>query len=65
MNKYLTAEELANRWRVKRKKIYKMREEKQIPFTRIGGNYRFPLDAIEKYEQGNTIIPDEDEERQE
>ncbi len=56
--KYLTAKELAQRWRFANEKpIYAMKEE--IGYTRIGGKVLFPVEKIEAYEQTHTIEPEE------
>ncbi len=47
----LTAEELADRWRVKKANIYRLAREGQIPTVRIGRYPRFKLSAIEAWER--------------
>ena len=52
--KYLTAKELAARWKYKTdKRVYAMKEK--IGFTKIGGRILFPIEKVEEYERTNTI----------
>ncbi len=52
---YLTAKELAERWKCSVKKIYAMRDKGQLPYTDLGGTIRFLREDIEKYEKQNTV----------
>ena len=56
---YLTTKDLAQRWKVGVKKIYRMKNRGEIPFARFGGAIRFPLAAIEAYERTQTTTPEE------
>lgn len=47
----LDAHALAERWRVKPAHVYRLAREGQIPTVRIGRYPRFPLAAIEAWEQ--------------
>ena len=50
--KYLTVEELAQRWNVSRKTIYNLKYERLIPFVKIPGHRTaYPLDMIEELEK--------------
>ena len=48
----LTAEQLADRWQVKKSTVYLRTREGSIPAVRIGRLYRYRLQAIEQYEIG-------------
>lgn len=47
----MTAEELAERWRVSKSQIYRLARAGQIPVLTIGRYYRFRLEAIEAWER--------------
>lgn len=55
----LTAEELAERWRVKTSQIYRLTREGKIPVVEVGRYYRYRVEAIEAYELGGTdsVVP--------
>ena len=53
-DRLLTAEELAARWQVERSHVYRLSREGAIPAVRLGRYYRFRLDAIERWEIGQT-----------
>jgi excisionase family DNA binding protein len=46
----LTAEELAERWRVSKAQVYRQAREGQVPCVQIGRYYRFRLASIEAWE---------------
>lgn len=50
-NQLLTVRELAKRWRVTDAYIYGNRQEMELPTIKIGGNLRFALEDILRYEQ--------------
>ncbi len=56
--KFLTVQQLAERWGFNERKIYNMANKKEIPATKIGKSWRFPLTLIEEYERTQTTIPD-------
>jgi excisionase family DNA binding protein len=55
----LTADELADRWKVERSQVYRLAREGRIPTVRVGRYYRFRLDLIERYEAGELADDDE------
>lgn len=56
--KFLTPQELAERWRYKTdKRIYQLKED--IGFTRISGKILFPIEKVEEYERTHTVLPNE------
>ena len=46
----LTADELADRWRVPKSHVYRLTRDGLIPAVRLGRYYRYRLDAIERWE---------------
>jgi excisionase family DNA binding protein len=48
----LTAEQLAERWQVPRAQVYRLSRTGQIPLVRLGRYFRYRLDAIETWEEG-------------
>ena len=55
----LTAEELAERWRVETSQVYRLARDGRIPTVKVGRYYRFRLDLIERYEAGEVAEGDE------
>ena len=53
----MTAAEIAQYLRIHPSTIYKLLRQRQIPFFKIGSDYRFDRDAIEKWM--NRKIPKE------
>lgn len=54
--KFLTPDELADRWSVSRKTIYRQITEGKLPFaTRIASVWRFSIIAVEKYEKSQSV----------
>jgi len=49
----LTADELAERWRVSKAQIYRLAREGRVPTLTIGRYYRFRLASIEAWELEN------------
>lgn len=47
----LTADDLADRWRVPKSHVYRLTREGAIPAVRLGRYYRYKLEAIEAFEQ--------------
>jgi excisionase family DNA binding protein len=47
----LTADDLAERWRVKVSHVYRLTREGSIDAVRLGRYYRYRLDAIEQFER--------------
>jgi excisionase family DNA binding protein len=47
--KYLTTVEVAEFLRVHRSTIYRLLRQRQIPFLKIGSDYRFHRSSIEKW----------------
>ncbi len=46
----LTADELAERWRVNKSQIYRLARDGRVPTVAIGRYYRFRLASIEAWE---------------
>ena len=51
--KFLTADELAARWMISARTIREMAQAGEIPATKLGRFWRFPLDRIERFERAN------------
>ena len=49
-DRFLTADDLAERWRVSKSQVYRLVRAEQIPTVRIGRYFRFRLSAIEAWE---------------
>jgi excisionase family DNA binding protein len=54
-DRLLTAEDVADRWRVPRSQVYRLARDGRIPTVELGRYRRWRLDAIEAYERGETI----------
>jgi excisionase family DNA binding protein len=48
----LTPEQLAERWQMPVKTVWKLSREGSIPSFKVGKRYRYRLDAIEAFERG-------------
>lgn len=46
--KWLTANEFMAIVRMSRPTLYRLLREKAIPFVRVGGQYRFPADVLDR-----------------
>lgn len=57
-NKWLTMEELAAYLKMSRTKLYAMTQKGEIPASKIGNQWRFDRDEIDKWmkQQRNTDI---------
>ena len=55
----LTADELADRWRVPKSHVYRLTRDGLIPAVRLGRYYRYRLDAIEAWERASEaeLVP--------
>jgi excisionase family DNA binding protein len=61
-----TPKTLAERWECSPNHVLKLAREGKLSFFRIGKMYRFPVDAVEAYERGNTVTScDRDDDRSE
>jgi len=55
-SRLLTADQLAERWQIKRSGIYNLTRQGKLPVVRIGKYYRYEVGAIEQFEaQGGTV----------
>ena len=52
MDTILTPEELAKRWRVAPKTIYRSLSAGVLKGFQVGKQWRIPLEAVEQYEKG-------------
>ena len=52
----LTANELAERWKVPKSHVYRLTREGRIPTVRLGRYYRYRLEAIERWEAHSEQI---------
>jgi excisionase family DNA binding protein len=60
MSRLLTAEELAERWRVEKSWIYAKTRSGEIPKVPLPGRYyRYREDVIERFERGELNSTDE------
>jgi excisionase family DNA binding protein len=51
-DRLLTAEELAERWAVRKERVWRLTREGKLPVVNLGGrNKRYRLDAIEEFER--------------
>lgn len=50
----LTAQQLADRWQVPKGHVYRLTREGRIPVVRLGRYFRYRIDAIERWEEGDT-----------
>jgi len=55
MTGLLTADELAERWQIKRAHVYRLTRGGAIPAVRLGRYYRYRLDAIEAFERDGGV----------
>jgi len=46
----LTAQDLADRWRVPKSHVYRMSRERDLPTVKIGRYFRYRLSAVEAWE---------------
>jgi excisionase family DNA binding protein len=50
VERLLTADDLADRWRVPKSHVYRLTREGKVPAVRLGRYYRYRLDQIERFE---------------
>lgn len=50
---FLTAEELATRWNIKRKTVYQLKGK--VPYHKFKGSIRFKLEDVIAYEKNHRI----------
>jgi excisionase family DNA binding protein len=55
MTQLLTAEQLAERWQVSVEQIYALSRKGTIPALKLGRYYRFKIEAIERFENGEDV----------
>jgi excisionase family DNA binding protein len=53
----LTAGELAERWQVPKRHVYRLTRDGLIPAVRLGRYYRYRLEAIERWEPTASRAP--------
>jgi excisionase family DNA binding protein len=53
MSRLLTAEEVAERWQVSAKLVYRLAATGDVPAVRLGRCVRFRPDAVEAFERGD------------
>lgn len=51
----LTADDLSKRWGIPKSSIWRYTRDGTIPRVKIGGHYRYRLDAIETFEQAGGM----------
>ncbi|GAA2068494.1 hypothetical protein GCM10009722_34730 [Williamsia deligens] len=49
--KFLTAEQVAQRWQMAARTVREMAQAGEVPAARFGRLWRFPLDRLEKFER--------------
>jgi excisionase family DNA binding protein len=54
----MTAQDLAERWRVKPSHVYRLTREGRIPAVRLGRYYRYRPEAIEAFERDSEAMQD-------
>jgi hypothetical protein len=52
-NRLLTADDLAERWKVPVTQVYRQSRESDLPTVRIGKYYRYRLEAVEQWERAS------------
>ncbi len=57
MTEMLTAKDMQNLLQVDRSTIYRMAEAKKLPVVKIGRQWRFPADEVEKWLRNQSIAP--------
>ena len=50
-DKWLTIEQIGEYLQVSREKLYKLCQKGKIPASKIGGQWRFKMSAVEKWAQ--------------
>lgn len=50
--KFLTADQVADRWQISARTVREMALAGEIPCARFGKLWRFPVDRLEKFEAG-------------
>lgn len=53
--RFLTCDQLAQRWSKSKKWIYNNWRSRGIPVCHLGQQLRFPIDGIERWEDMNSI----------
>jgi len=56
ISKYLTVSELSEYLQIHRTTIYRMLRQGKLPGFRIGSDWRFSLEAIERWQRDQTKI---------
>jgi excisionase family DNA binding protein len=51
----LTAEQLAERWRVSLALVYRLTREGKLPAVKLGRYYRYRVEAVEEFEVGGGV----------
>jgi len=57
MIKFMTVEEVADRWRVSRMSIYRLIARKELEVMRVGRVFRIPETSVDGYEAANVTSP--------
>jgi len=57
MTKFMTASEVAAYLRVGRLTVYKMVRTGKLPAFRIGSDYRFSVEEIDRWISGRKVVP--------
>jgi hypothetical protein len=56
VRQFITPTMLAARWNISTKTLANNRTRGiGLPFVKVGGSIRYPLDAVEEYEAANTV----------
>jgi excisionase family DNA binding protein len=55
MTQLLTAQQLAERWQGSLDQVYRLTREGEIPALKLGRLYRYKLEAIERFENGDIL----------
>ncbi len=54
----LSADDLADRWQVRRSQVYRLTRDGHVPVVRLGRYYRYRLDAVEDFENRGGAADD-------
>jgi|GEM_PF-2534833 len=57
---FLTAEEVAERWRLSKMTVYRMIESGELTANVFSRTYRIPLSAVAKVERESVFVPEQE-----
>jgi excisionase family DNA binding protein len=54
---YFTPDEMAEHLHVSKATVYRLVNKRQLPFRKVGRSLRFRIEAVEKYDETESIEP--------